>query len=239
MLRPLAAFLSIALLAAGPAGALTVLGPASVLPGAQAVAALFTARTGVAVTVSGGSRDKVQQALAAGGGDVVLLPSSDFPALAGVAGMTPIGSVPVGVAVKAGQPVPDISTPEKFLAALKRAKGVAYADPSAGTSAGVMIDGLLKQPEYQGVHRVPVKGLAVGGLASGQADIALQLLPELAGDPAVKPVGPMPSGISVDISAGIVSASMDTTGAQAFIAFAASRAAAPAWKAGGLHPIAQ
>jgi len=37
-------------------------------------------------------------------------------------------------------PVPDISTPEKFRNVLLSAKGVAYADPAAGTSAGKLID---------------------------------------------------------------------------------------------------
>jgi molybdate transport system substrate-binding protein len=233
------AFLTVLLTAsAAQAVSLTVLGPASILPGARAAAAQFTAQTGIAVTVTGGSRDTVRQALAAGTGDVVLLPTTDFPDLAGVVGMTPLGNVPVGVAVKAGTPVPDISTPEKFRAVLKKAKGVAYADPSAGTSAGKMIAYLLQEPDYAGVKKVPVQGLAVTGLASGQADIALQLLPELANDPAVKLAGPVPTGLGVDFSAGMVAAGMNATEAQRFIAFLTSGEAAALWKANGVHSLA-
>src|SRR5207244_3358982 len=83
--------------------------------------------------------------------------------------------IAVAVAVKAGRQIPDISTPEKFRAALLAAKGVAYADPAAGTSAGKVIDRMLSAPEFSGVKRVPVQGLAVGGLLSGKADIALQM----------------------------------------------------------------
>lgn len=216
------------------AASLTVLGPASIVPGAKVLAAQFTARTGIAVTVEGGSRQKVLEALATG--DVVLLPASDFTGLAGVSAATPLVAVPVGVAVKAGTPVPDISTPQAFAAALIAARGVAYADPSAGTSAGRLIDEMLNDPLYAKVHRVPVKGLAVTGLASGQADIALQLLPELANDPSVRLAGPVPTGLAVDFAAAITTASRNAEGARGFVAFMTSADAAVAWTAQDLRP---
>jgi molybdate transport system substrate-binding protein len=231
------AFLA-ALLAAGTAHAasLTVLGPASIVPGAKVLAAQFTAKTGIAVSVEGGSRQKVLDALTARTGDVVLLPAADLKGLAGVSAATPLVAVPVGVAVKAGTPVPDISTPQAFAAALIAARGVAYADPSAGTSAGRLIDAMLNAPAYAKVRRVPVKGLAITGLASGQADIALQLLPELANDPSVRLVGPVPTGLAVDFAAATATASKDARSAQAFVAFIASADAATAWTAQGLRP---
>jgi len=230
--------LLIALLAAGTvhAASLTVLGPASIVPGARALAVQFTAKTGITVSVEGGSRQKVLDALAGGTGDVVLLPAADFAGLAGVSAATPLVAVPVGVAVKAGAPVPDISTPQAFAAALTAAHGVAYADPSAGTSAGRLIDAMLRDPAYTGVHRVPVKGLAVSGIASGQAEIALQLLPELANDPSVRLAGPVPTGLAVDFAAATATTSQQANDARSFVAFIASADAAPAWKAQGLRP---
>ncbi len=230
--------LLIALLAAGAAHAasLTVLGPASIVPGAKTLATQFTAKTGITVSVEGGSRQKVLDALAGGTGDVVLLPAADFTGLAGVSTATPLVAVQVGVAVKAGAPVPDISTPQAFAAALIAAHGVAYADPSAGTSAGRLIDAMLDDPAYAKVRRVPIKGLAVTGLASGQADIALQLLPELANDPAVRLAGPVPTGLAVDFAAATITASRNAKGARGFVAFIASADAAAAWTAQGLRP---
>lgn len=232
------ASLGLMLLAAGAAQAasLTVLGPASIVPGAKALAAQFAARTGIAVTVDGGSRQKVLAALAAGDGDVVLLPASDFAGLTGVSAPTPLVAVPVGVAVKPGLPLPDISTPQAFAAALKAAHGVAYADPSAGTSAGKLIDAMLNTPAYAGVTRVPVKGLAVTGIASGQAEIALQLLPELANDPSVQLAGSVPTGLSVDFAAATVSTGKNQKDAQAFLAFITAPGAAQGWAAQGLRP---
>ena len=216
---------------------LTVLAPASAQPGITAIARDYTARTGIAVTVGGGARDRVITALkSSDGGDVVVLPSSDFADLATVTSMTPLGHILVGVAVKAGAPAPDISTPQKFLNVLKRAKGVAYADPSAGTSADKIIANMLSQPDFKGVRKVPVKGLAVTALASGQADIALQLLPELAQDKDVKLVGPVPLlyGAAVDFSAGIVSSTSDAVKAEAFIEALTAPGAAMRWKNNGL-----
>src|SRR6201999_3065224 len=133
---------------------------------------------------------------------------------------TPLGHILIGLAVRKDAPKPDISTPDKFIAALRRAKGVAYADPAVGTSAGKIIANLLSLPELKGVRGVPVQGMAVTGLTSGKADMALQLLPELSQDQDVKTVGPVPELFSaaVDFSAGITTASSDSVKAQAFVA---------------------
>ena len=237
--RPFSAALLLLACLAAPAGAasLTILSPASAAPGAKALAALYTAKTGIAVTVGGGARNAIFASLKAGGpADVVLLPTNDLVDLSSVTGMTPLGRIAVGVAVKAGTKPPDISTPEKFRAALLAAKGVAYADPAAGTSAGKMIDQMLSTPEFQGVKRVPVQGLAVTALAGGQADIALQMLPELATNKDVALAGPAPEnyGAGVDFSAGIAVCTTDAVQAQAFITFLTDRQNVAVWKENGL-----
>jgi molybdate transport system substrate-binding protein len=224
---------------AAPASAagLTVLSPASAAPGLQALAPAFTAKTGIAVTLAGGGRDRVFAILKAGGpADVVLLPSNDFADTPTVTAMTPLGRIVVGVGVKAGGKVPDVSTPEKFRAALLAAKGVAYADPAAGTSAGKIIGQMLSAPEFKGVKRVPVQGLAVTGLTSGQADIALQLLPELVANKDVALAGPVPEAYAagVDFSVGIAASSIDAMQAQNLIDFLTDRQNAATWRAHGL-----
>jgi molybdate transport system substrate-binding protein len=223
--------------AADKAPPLTVLTPASAAPGAAALATQFTRQTGIPVTVAGGSRDRIFAALKAGGpADVVILPTADFITLPNVTGMTPLGHIAVGVGVKAGASVPDVSTPEKFRAALLAARGVAYADPRAGTSAGPVIDRMLSGPEFKGVKRVPVQGLAVTALVSGQADIALQMMPELMANKDVALAGPVPEiyGASVDFAGGIAAASNASENAQAFLSFITAPAAVPVWKAQGV-----
>jgi len=143
------------------------------------------------------------------------------------------------VGVKAGSKVPDVSTPEKFRAALLRAKGVAFADPATGTSAGQMIANMLSAPDFRGVKRVPVQGLAVTALADGRADIALQLAPELAHDKAVTLAGPVPDmyGAAVDFSAGIAAVTTNAVTARDFITFITDPANAKLWQAHGLVPL--
>lgn len=225
------------LAAPASAASLTVLAPASATPGLKALAAQFSAKTGTMVTVGGGGREKVFDALRTGSpADVVVLPTTDLIETPQTTGMTPLGHIAVGVGVKAGAKVPDISTPEKFRAALLAAKGVAYADPKAGTSAGKIIDQLLSAPDFAKVKRVPVQGLAVSALLSGQADIALQMLPELSANREVALAGPVPEiyGASVDFSAAIAVQTIDAVAAQAFISFLTAPQNAPAWKANGL-----
>jgi molybdate transport system substrate-binding protein len=225
---------------AAPASAagLTVLAPASVTPGLKALAVPFSAKTGIAVTVGGGARDKVFEILNTGGAaDVVVLPTADLITTPRVTGMIPLGHIAVGVGVRAGSKVPDISTPEKFRAALLAAKGVAYADPKAGTSAGKFIDQMLSTAEFSRVKRVPVQGLAVSALLDGRADIALQMLPELAANKEVALAGPVPDGTGVDFSAGIAAQTVNAVEAQAFLGFLTDLANVPAWKNNGLEPV--
>ena len=231
---------ALALMAApAHAASLTVLAPASAQAGLAPLAAQYTASTGIAVTVGGGSRANVLGALKAGPADVVVLPTNDMAELPTVTGMTSLGRIAVGVAVKAGAKVPDISTPEKFRAALLAAKGVAYADPAAGTSAGKVIDTMLQAPEFKGVKRVPVQGLAVTALANGTASIALQMLPELAADKDVTLVGPVPQayGAGVDFSAGIAAVSERADAAEAFISYLTDPKNAAAWRKYGMEPL--
>jgi molybdate transport system substrate-binding protein len=233
-------FVALALLAApAQAATLSALAPASAVPGLQSLAPQYEASTGIAVTVGGGSRAKVIETLRSGPADVVVLPTSDMADLTDVTGMAPLGRITVGVAVQAGTKAPDISTPEKYRAVLLAAKGVAYADPAAGTSAGQVISAMLSAPEFKGIRRVPVQGLAVSALASGKADIALQMLPELAADKNVLLAGPVPSayGAGVDFSAGIASVTSDAMQAEAFVTYLADPSNAALWRKNGLEPL--
>lgn len=234
------AFLVLALLAVPARSAtLVVLAPASVLPGLKVLAAQYSAKRNIPVTVGGGSRAAVLAALKTDQADMVVLPTSDLIEMNRVHGMTPLGRVPVGVGVKAGARAPSVSSPEKFRAALLHARGVAYADPSAGTSAGQAIANMLSLPDFRGVKRVPVQGLAVTALADGRADIALQLAPELANDSQVKLAGIVPQtyGAEVDFSAGIAALSINAVAARDFINFITSPEAARLWQANGLTPL--
>ena len=59
--------------------------------------------------------------------------------------VTDLGRTVTGVVVQRGRAAPDISTPEAFKQALLKAKSVAYTDPKAGGSGGIMFAALLEK----------------------------------------------------------------------------------------------
>ena len=98
---------------------------------------------------------------------------------------------------------------------------------------------MLNAPQFARVKRVPVQGLAVTALSDGRADIALQMLPELATNKDVALAGPVPDsyGAGVDFSAGIAVQSVNAVAAQAFIGFLSDPQNVAVWKANGLIPL--
>src|SRR3954465_15635978 len=107
-----------------------------------ALAYNFTAETGHEVELSFGTVGALQKRLDAGEkADVAI---SSIPALEGLekAGLLAAGSrkniatVHIGVAVRDGAPVPDISTPAAFKETLMTAQRIAFSDAAVGGSAG-------------------------------------------------------------------------------------------------------
>jgi molybdate transport system substrate-binding protein len=85
--------------------------------------------------------------------DIIFLPFQLMNTLALDGGvmpgtMVPFGRHPMGLAVRAGAPKPDISTVEKFAAAIKGAKAVMRSNPASRTMVATLIDDVLKRPEF-------------------------------------------------------------------------------------------
>jgi molybdate transport system substrate-binding protein len=147
----------------------------------------------------------------------------------------------VGVAVRAGQPKPDIGTVESLKRALLAAKSVAYTQEGA---SGMHFSGVI---ERLGISDA-VKAKAVrqpGGLigelvAAGKAEIAIQQIPELLAVPGIELVGPLPAEIQLVTvsSAGIFAGTKQAEAAQSFIEFLTTPAAKRVMQARGLEPPA-
>jgi molybdate transport system substrate-binding protein len=105
----------------------------------------------------------------------------------------------VGVGVKAGAPKPDISTPEALKKALLAARAVAYTDPASGGSSGIHFAKVLEQlgiaAEVNRNAKLGNNVLAGTFVVNGEADIAIQQIPELKLVAGIDVVGPLPAGL--------------------------------------------
>ena len=153
---------------------ITVYSPGIVNAPLTKLAQAWTAETGNKVTFAGFNVGRIRTAVGQdAAGDVVVAPISDFtdfaPKLA-PGSQRALGRVPFGLAVKAGGPHPDISSHEKFVAVIKEAGVLAFANPQVGSLTGSMVEEMLKRPEFAGVERRPIKGLIGDAIARGDAE---------------------------------------------------------------------
>ncbi len=153
-----------------------------------------------------------------------------------------LAKVGIGVAVKSGSPLPDISTDEAFKHALLAAKSVAYIDPKAGGSSGIYVDGLLQRlgiAEQVRAKAVLVQGGAVADhIADGEAEIGVHQISEILPVAGVTLVGPLPADIQnfTVYAAGVGTAAKDSAAAKSFVEFLKGPHALPIIKAKGMEP---
>jgi molybdate transport system substrate-binding protein len=139
--------------------------------------------------------------------DVVVLSRAGIDALQKQGKIAPgadttLASSGVGIAVKAGAPKPDISTPEALKHALLAAKSIAYSEPSAGGASGVYFAKLLERigiaEEMKSKTKYPPPGgFCANLLMSGEAELAVQQKPELLHVAGAEVIGLLPGDLNV------------------------------------------
>jgi molybdate transport system substrate-binding protein len=117
-------------------------------------------------------------------------------------GTAEIGRTGVALAAPAGRPVPDISSPEAFRAALLGAESLAFADPARGATAGRHFAALLERLGIAGEMRpklrlVPfgVEGVAMA--SRGEVALAVSQATEIIDRPGVQMVGLLPDALQL------------------------------------------
>jgi molybdate transport system substrate-binding protein len=147
----------------------------------------------------------------------------------------------MALAVKAGTPKPDVSTPEAFKGALLAAKSIATGDPAAGGASSVYFSKLLEQmgisEQVKGKLKIAPQGKFPADLvAAGDAEIGAMQTSELV--PGTELVGVFPAELNnVTIFAvGLTTIAIDTDAAGALVKFLESREAAAVYKAKGMYP---
>ncbi len=149
----------------------------------------------------------------------------------------------VAIAVKAGAPKPDISTPEALKATLLRAQSIAYSEPSAGGASGVYFAKLLERMGIAEQMKPKTKYPPAGGfsgelLLTGEAELAVQQKPELLHVAGIEIVGFLPGDLNLvtEFAAGIMAGSKNAETGKALIESLRSGEAAAVFRAKGLDP---
>jgi molybdate transport system substrate-binding protein len=130
----------------------------------------------------------------------------------------------IGVSVRQGAALPDISRISTFRNALLAARSIAYIDPASGASTGLYLEwlferlGIADQIKAKTVF-VPGGGLVAEKLVSGEADIGLQQRSELVNVPGTVLVGPIPVELQnyTPYSGGVSIASRNRAAADALL----------------------
>jgi len=217
--------------------------------GLQDIAADYTKKTGVKVTLKNLNMGKIVGEIRTGTpiADVIVLPVSFMDGMDAMGATVPgtaqdIGRVTIGLAAKKGAPHPDISTPAKLAAALKVGGTVIYSDPASGSMEARIINDMLRQNAvFKGVKdKISTKGEGGQALIRGEADMALQLICEIVNHPELELVGPVPVQLHayLDTRVAVSSRSTQADAAKAFITYMLGSNYDPLWKSKGLdrHP---
>ena len=152
---------------------------------------------------------------------------------------------PVSLAVRAGAPKPDISTPEALKRTLLAARSISYTDPAAGGASGVYFAQLLERlgiaTEVNAKNTYPPAGGFSGALLlTGQAEIAIQQKPELLHIAGIEIIGQLPGDLNMVtvFAAGIDAESPHVEAAKKMIAYLQTQDARSVLRSKGLDPDA-
>ena len=152
-----------------------------------------------------------------------------------------LASSGVGLAVRTGQPKPDVATAQAMKQTLLAAKTVGYVGVGAGTPA------ILDMLDHLGIRdAVQSKAVLQEGaeqsmknLADGKLDVDFALISEILPAPGVQLAGPLPPEFQrrIVLSAGIASTAKSREAASKFIKSLTSASAAAKIKSVGMEPI--
>jgi molybdate transport system substrate-binding protein len=210
----------------------------------------FERTSGIKVTTgSGASQGTGPQTIAAqlahgAAFDVVIMSREGLTDLIAAQRIAPgtdvdLARTPLGVAVRAGAPKPDVSTVDAFKEAMLKANMIAMP----GSTSGIF---LMKDvfPRLGIADRVKLKATPRGSgatamVASGEADIAVMPVSEIVHAQGVDYAGKIPEEIQLDqvFAAAVVAGSTQYEAAKKLIAFLASDKASAAISRGGMEPL--
>jgi molybdate transport system substrate-binding protein len=152
-----------------------------------------------------------------------------------------VARVGVGIVVKEGAPLPDVSSVDAFKKTLLAAKTVAYIDPASGGSSGIYLTGLFDKlgiaADIKPKAKLKQGGYVAELIANGEAEIGLHQISEILPVKGVKLVGPLPAEIQnyTTYAAAVGTEAKQADGAKALIKLLTGAQADSVLKARGME----
>jgi len=155
-----------------------------------------------------------------------------------------LANATIGVSVRAGASLPDISSPEAFKKAMLAARSISYVDPKSGGTSGGYLDGLFQR---MGIADEVKKKVVFGyqgsqvadAVASGRAELGLTFISEMLPNKGVKIAGPLPAAIqsATNYAVAIPVGSPNPEAARSFVQAMTTPEAKAAISKAGLTPL--
>ncbi len=148
---------------------------------------------------------------------------------------TDLAQSPLGVAVRAGAPKPDVSTVEALKQTLLRAKSVTFTSSTSGVYLTTTLFPRLGIADQMAAKSTTA---GVAAVVRGDAEMAVQPVSELLPVAGVDFVGTIPAEVQkINVyAAAVVTGSKEIDASKRLIAFLASEGAIPAIKKSGMEP---
>src|SRR5436190_14922711 len=156
-----------------------------------------------------------------------------------------LASTGLGVAVRAGAPALDLSTPEAFKQALSAARTIVYGDPTLRYQSGEKTEKVLAKAGI--LETLKPKLRIVAGqaasqemIAKGEVEMGLYNVSEIPEGKGLQFAGPVPAPFQINTAyeGALMSDGSEPQAARAFILFLASPEARAQWLAAKLEPAA-
>jgi molybdate transport system substrate-binding protein len=210
----------------------------------------FERATGHKLTISFGPSARIAKMVADGEvHDVAIVTDQGHEALTTQGRFVPglradVARSAMGMAVQKGANKPDISSAEKFKAAMLAAKSLGMSNPVGGGQSGA---NLMKIFDKLGISEAMKNKLMFGPggpaglignfLVRKEVEIGIQQMPELMAVPGIDIIGPLPPDIQMKtvFSAGLSTAAKNAEGGRALIQFLVAPKAAAVVRSKGME----
>lgn len=158
------------------------------------------------------------------------------------ASITDLASVGLGIGVRAGAPVPDLSTPDAVRRALLAARSIVHSSTGASAAYFLEMAQRLGVADQVKAKAIVYSGGLVGDLvASGAAELGAQMVSEIVAVPGVTLAGELPDEFRhpTVFAAALFAHTTRASAAHAVMRVLASAAARPIYQKAGMMPVTQ